>query len=666
MRAIALAALAAAVILLPVSVGLAAAGAAHDRETARQRLTQDAQMHARELENAFERAHALTTLTSREPAFRDFYAEPGSRDAKLRSGTRSLRRSRSTLYALRSLNRSAIQELCFIDRSGAENARVVYDWAAPYAQLSRNEYDNPFFAPTFATPGGEVYQSPPYLSPDTGRWVIGNSAQLPARNGRGAAIVHFELTLESLRLTTIDDDATQVAVVDARTGRLVLGHGWIRGDRPIPRASARLRALATDLPESGLTRVADRATAARKVVVPAGNANRWVVFASERAPSGTLLRSFAGAPVVILGLAVGLLAFSVVSLRASRRELQDAALTDALTGLPNRRCLMADLEQVSARSGRTPAHLLFFDLDGFKAYNDAFGHPAGDALLARLGQALVRSVGPAARAYRLGGDEFCVLATGQDAAQLELASLDALSETGEGFDVTASIGAVELPTEARDPAQALRVADTRMYANKAGRRAGPERQTADALLRALAERDPGLGEHTGDVTDLTIAVGRGLGLGDEALGPLRLAAELHDVGKLAIPDSILGKPGPLDEDEWVFMRRHTTIGERICAAAPGLAAVAPIVRSSHERWDGGGYPDGLSTTEIPLGARIVAVCDAYDAMTSDRAYREPRTPPDAIDELRRCAGTQFDPAVVEAFVAVIGACEPAADAATPA
>src|SRR2546421_39461 len=129
----------------------------------------------------------------------------------------------------------------------------------------------------------------------------------------------------------------------------------------------------------------------------------------------------------------------------------------------------------------------------------------------------------------------------------------------------------------------------------------------------------------------------------------RQAAELHDVGKLAIPDSILNKPGPLDQEEWAFMRRHTLIGERIVASAVSLREAAPIVRATHERWDGAGYPDGVGGEQIPLAARIIAVCDAFDAMVTTRPYRIGMSPEDALAELRRCAGTQFDPAVVDAF-----------------
>jgi two-component system, cell cycle response regulator len=153
------------------------------------------------------------------------------------------------------------------------------------------------------------------------------------------------------------------------------------------------------------------------------------------------------------------------------------------------------------------------------------------------------------------------------------------------------------------------------------------------------------------VAELAEAVARALALDAEQIDHVRHAAALHDVGKMAIPDAILDKPGALDEAEWEFIRRHTIIGERIVAAAPALRPVAALVRSSHERWDGAGYPDALVGEDIPLGARIVSVCDAFDAMVADRPYRTGMDAADALTELERCSGSQFDPAVVDAFVA---------------
>jgi two-component system, cell cycle response regulator len=317
---------------------------------------------------------------------------------------------------------------------------------------------------------------------------------------------------------------------------------------------------------------------------------------------------------------------------------------------------MADLElQLELASLAAPRALLLFDLDGFKEYNDAFGHPAGDGLLSRLAARLADTVGTTGHAYRLGGDEFCALVLpGRDGIEPMLAACSAaLSERGEGFEVSSSFGSVLLPEEASTATLALQLADRRMYARKGGRRMSAGSQSRDVLMRTLSEARPDLHAHLRGTAELALTVGRELGMDAEELDELARAAELHDVGKMAIPDAILEKPGPLDETEWSFMRRHTIIGERILLAAPALRPVARLVRASHERWDGTGYPDELEGEEIPLGARLVAVCDAFHAMTTERPYRVPLGRAEALAELHRCAGTQFDPGVVEAFARVL-------------
>jgi diguanylate cyclase (GGDEF)-like protein len=331
------------------------------------------------------------------------------------------------------------------------------------------------------------------------------------------------------------------------------------------------------------------------------------------------------------------------------RRSQRAAMTDPLTGLGNRRLMMAELERESLDG--EPHVVALFDLNGFKNYNDSFGHPAGDELLHRLGVALAAAVDGHGEVYRMGGDEFCVLlrAARRDAHPVLAAARRALSEAGEGFDVTTAYGHVEMPTEARDAHDALRLADRRLYLNKAGDRSSSPSQARDVLLRALTTREPELGTHMRHVRGLALSVCRNLHLGAEALDEIGRAAELHDIGKVAIPDAILNKPGPLDEHEWAFMRRHTLIGEDILAAAPALAPVARLVRSSHERFDGSGYPDGLEGDEIPLGSRVIFACDAFDAMTSDRPYHPALSREEALAEMVRCSGTQFDPAAVEAL-----------------
>jgi diguanylate cyclase (GGDEF)-like protein len=338
-------------------------------------------------------------------------------------------------------------------------------------------------------------------------------------------------------------------------------------------------------------------------------------------------------------------------LAVSRRD----SLTDGLSGLPNRRALMIALDHAAAEaSSSSPRTLALFDLDGFKQYNDAFGHAAGDALLRRLGADLQSAIAGHGHAYRLGGDEFCVLLDRHAAPDDPLihTAVASLSETAEPYAVDASYGLVTLPRDAVTAGDALRLADHRMYALKHGRRA-TQGQAREVLLAVLAEREPDLQRHMRDVAALARVVGRHLGLDAEDLDVVVRAAELHDIGKVAIPDAILHKSGPLGEEEWAFVRQHTVIGERIVNAAEALRPVGRVVRSSHERWDGGGYPDGLAGEDIPLGARIVLACDAWDAMTSDRSYRQAMDGGEAAAELRRHAGTQFDPRVIDALLAVV-------------
>ncbi|MEP6910467.1 MAG: diguanylate cyclase [Actinomycetota bacterium] len=339
-----------------------------------------------------------------------------------------------------------------------------------------------------------------------------------------------------------------------------------------------------------------------------------------------------------------------VSLLESTRE---ESLTDPLTGLGNRRRFALDLDDRLAEPNDVLV-LLVFDLDGFKAYNDSFGHSAGDALLARVAGRLASAPDGYGRAYRLGGDEFCILASVGSVGPGSLIerSTAALTEEGEGFAVTCSFGAVLMPAEAQGLSEALRIGDDRMYLHKQRNHAGADRQSVDVLVSVLEERDSQLASHLAGVADLAEVVARRLQVPAPQLVTIRQAAELHDVGKLAIPEEILAKRGPLSDDEWEFVRRHTVIGERILGSAPALSAAAKIVRSTHERWDGTGYPDRLAGDKIPLGARIISVCDAFDAMTSERPYAEAVTHIEALSELFHHAGTQFDATVVEAFAEV--------------
>jgi two-component system cell cycle response regulator len=360
------------------------------------------------------------------------------------------------------------------------------------------------------------------------------------------------------------------------------------------------------------------------------------------------------AAATLVAVLARLLATAAENLRliATSSEL---ANRDALTGLGNRRALLSDLEREAASASPSqPKLMLIFDLNGFKRYNDTFGHPAGDALLARLGGRLAARAGVSGRAYRLGGDEFCALLEITRAPEEIAADLTAsLLESGEHFTIGACYGEVLLGQETRDPAEALRIADQRLYAQKKLVREPAHPEWRDVLLGLLRERDPELDTHVHRVARLAGWLGREIGMHGDALRDLVAAAELHDIGKAAIPEAILAKPTALDAQERAFVERHTVIGERIIASAPTGRPVAAIVRATHERYDGRGYPDGLAGEQIPLAARIIAICDAYEAMTGERGYRVPLHLEQARDELRRGAGHQFDPRLTERFLQIV-------------
>ena len=341
------------------------------------------------------------------------------------------------------------------------------------------------------------------------------------------------------------------------------------------------------------------------------------------------------------------------SLEQQGKEARHLAHVDPLTNLGNRRALMLELE-TAAPTKAEPLSVALYDLDGFKSYNDSFGHVAGDVLLQRLADRIDEAVKEDGHAFRMGGDEFCVTTRlpQAEAEALILRGHAALTDIGEGFRIDASYGWTTVTNATTSTSEILRQADRGMYARKTLSRVSAGTQTTDVLLSALGERSAELGEHVNDVRSLCDRVADQLDLWPTEKAPLLQAASLHDVGKVAIPDSILNKPGPLTDEEWDLMRTHTIVGERILSAAPALADAARIVRSTHERYDGWGYPDGLSADAIPLGARIIAVCDAFDAMVSPRPYRTRVDHADAINELIRCSGTQFDPKVVDAFRAV--------------
>jgi diguanylate cyclase (GGDEF)-like protein len=356
----------------------------------------------------------------------------------------------------------------------------------------------------------------------------------------------------------------------------------------------------------------------------------------------------------------------------ARLSARDPLVSTLLTLGAFRAQLELDVQRAHRYS--RPLALAVLDIDRFRRLNIARGYRAGDTVLVAVGQLLAASTRAHDLACRAGGDEFLLLLpeTSIDEARrvterilVDLEDVEADDQRG----VSVSIGVA--PLRGDDSADQLlaqaqgalelaraegggrvKVGDIGGGLGEAGDddRVGATAEVVAALAQALEERDSYTGEHSESVVDLTGRVAGALALDGHEIKTIRSAALLHDIGKVGIPDEILHKAGPLDEQEWEIMRQHPAIGERILRAIPGMGAVARIVRHEHERWDGGGYPDGLAGKEIPIGARIILACDAYHAMTSDRPYRAAMSHHVAMSELTANAGSQFDPKVVEALV----------------
>ena len=346
------------------------------------------------------------------------------------------------------------------------------------------------------------------------------------------------------------------------------------------------------------------------------------------------------------------------------KHVEDAR-SDQVTGLENRQKLEEDIAAIVA-SGSPDHVLVLFELDGLQAYNDRFGFEARNALLRSFAANLVASVEPlGGTAYRDDGGRFAALAPVRRSqlGEMVLAATASLRDDESGMSLGATYGEVAIPDEARDSASALRITGQRLAAHKQRQHRSARRQAHAVLIAALSARRPDLRDHLRVVAYRAIALARRLDMSREEIDDVALAAELQDVGLLAVPESVLEKEA-LSEPERATVRSHTAEGARIVAAAPGLASVARLVRSSAERFDGSGYPDGLAGDGIPLGSRVIAVSVAFAAMTERRPYRDSVGPNEALAELRRNAGSQFDPRVVEALG--VDLAEEAAPALTPA
>jgi diguanylate cyclase (GGDEF)-like protein len=693
-----LGALAGAVLALVLGVSSIVTRRAEDAARRDHALQSAALAGADTLNTYFVRSRDLLRLAAQNPSFAAFTADPRPRLEKVGDP----RLDAPVVAALRSLvqlHPAATAEACFIDSIGHENARLVRGVAAAAETLSTRERENVFFLPTLRMPVGAVYQAAPYRSPDTGEWVISNST--PIHVGGDVAVVHYEVTIESFRAALaaavprgmdidVIDRSTGTPVLDTATPQLIaapLGEPeeaqWraFRG-RPVPRYA--------DVDGRRIASVAvDRAP---------GNVNDWFVAASVPSSPTWSLAGVTPLAVVLLLIGAGLGGVAFVLAGRARavardelahayaigREAEERSRTDVLTGLLNRRgCLEALHAEIhrASRGGGTPG-LLMIDADNFKRVNDTYGHQAGDDVLVEIGRRLHAAVRPYDTVARWGGEEFCVVIP-------ELSSDEVLRGVAESLrsaistaplttsastllPVTVSIGGVRA-SEALWTAEAIvDAADRALYAAKRRGRdcvrlfadmtvedfvaEEPESlRLAQALALSAAVRE-GMPElHAQQVAEIAEAIAIELGLDQQTTMRCRLAGWLHDIGKVAIPDRILAKPGPLDDQEWAIMRTHAAVGEQIVRQVAGIAEAGPGVRGHHERWDGTGYPDQLEGSAIPIEARVVAAADAYAAMTGDRVYRRAWSLEETIAELRRSAGSHLDPDVVAALISALAA-----------
>ncbi|MDQ3867723.1 MAG: diguanylate cyclase [Actinomycetota bacterium] len=353
-------------------------------------------------------------------------------------------------------------------------------------------------------------------------------------------------------------------------------------------------------------------------------------------------------------------------------EAMRIARTDALTGLGNARHFQERLEEEfeAARMGTHPLTVCLLDVDDFKAINDVYGHSVGDSVLAGVAGGLRQD----REAFRLGGDEFALLLPGHDeddAVVIARSVVDRVARASyeAGAAVNLSAGVASFPGNAGKASELVRLADGALYRAKeegknrvatqatSAAEMGQLRQIADetnraarlraaaSLAKAVDERDAYMERHSFAVGELAARLAARLGLDVATIELTRLAGRLHDIGKLAIPEDILRKHGPLTREERALLERHCQIGFRMLDSL-GVEPVASWVLHHHERWDGTGYPSGLAGTEIPLGARIIFTADAFDAMTTNRVYQSAISQRQALEELERCAGTQFDPEIV--------------------
>ncbi|GEM_PF-3757361 len=670
------------VLLAVLGVGLVVSRQKTEQGAQDRGLSATAGERAALVDTELERLRALALLTARIPPFSELYADEGSQAAAIAAVAGPGREINEALAYLWTLYPNVIVAAGYVDAGGGENARVVRGVPADPAQLHDNVRAWPAFAQGLRTPEGQAWISQPFVSSRAGVPVVAATTPVLV-DGKPRAFVELELATSALAgvLSTTEADSTGLAVV-ADTGAVVSGNG-----RSFP-------ALA-GTPSAALVTENGWRYAIQPVLQSSLNGGHWSVVAA--APARSAL-SLALAPtqsgLIVLALlmfataAIGLRRASLVAAEEfaaeqhARAEAERRSRTDGLTGLFNRSHAVEQLAHERARSSRdgTGVGLLVVDIDRFKRINDSQGHAGGDAVIVEVARRLQAGVREWDTVARIGGEEFFIIAPGLDteAAIAELGERlrQSIAERpirvprGAELPVTVSAGAVLVRREDGSAEYAIDRADRALYAAK---RRGRNRlcrfsqldhidlraeqpeclHVAEALALTSDLRRGAPAPRSRMIAELCATIARRLDLTEDQILRTTLGGWLCDVGKVAIPDAILSKPGPLSDVEWDVVRTHSAVGEELLHKFPELAPAGPAVRHHHERYDGAGYPDRLAGEQIPLEARIVAVADAYSAMVTDRPNAAKRSQSEAIDELLQCAGTRFDPEIVAALAAEI-------------
>lgn len=359
------------------------------------------------------------------------------------------------------------------------------------------------------------------------------------------------------------------------------------------------------------------------------------------------------APIIEKNKIIGATIFSyeITDRKKYESSILYLSYNDALTGLYNRRFYSERIVELKDDMFN-PVSVILCDINGLKIMNDAFGHTAGDDLLIEVSNLLKQTFSDKGYVCRIGGDEFVVFLpnTQLHSAQYYIEKMKRSLEKKSlhGMSISVSFG-VSVKGDQEDIHEVLRIVEEQMYKNKLFEVTSHRSESIKTILNTLHEKNPREEKHSKRVSEICIQIGRKLHMKSEELQLLKAISNLHDIGKIAIDEAIINKPGKLNDAEWEIIKRHPEIGYRIISTSPEYAEIAYDILSHHEKWDGTGYPRAIAGENIPIRARIISIADAYDAMVSERPYRVPKTHEEAIAEIKKYSGTQFDPNLVEVF-----------------